>query len=171
VAVGREVAVKIDSRVLTQERDRRRFAREVTAAGRLSGHPHVIDLYDAGMLPDGRPYLVMEYCPQGSLDGVLHGRGPLDAETVRDIGAKLADALTAAHAQGVLHRDLKPGNILVNRYGLVGLSDFGLASRFPGDGRRPSLREIIGGSGRAAGGRPATHRATADAGPARRAPS
>ena len=50
IAVGREVAVKVDNRVLASERDRRRFVREVTAAGRLSGHPHVIDVYDAGTL-------------------------------------------------------------------------------------------------------------------------
>jgi serine/threonine protein kinase len=55
LAVGREVAVKVDNRVLLSERDRRRFVREVTAAGRLSGHPHVIDVYDAGTLADGRP--------------------------------------------------------------------------------------------------------------------
>src|SRR5256885_9563067 len=52
--VGREVAVKVENRVLLSERDRRRFVREVTAAGRLSGHPHVIDVYDAGTLADGR---------------------------------------------------------------------------------------------------------------------
>jgi serine/threonine protein kinase len=58
-SVGREVAVKVDNRVLLGERDQRRFVREVTAAGRLSGHPHVIDVYDAGMLADGRPYMVI----------------------------------------------------------------------------------------------------------------
>ena len=71
IAVGREVAVKVDNRVLASERDRRRFVREVTAAGRLSGHPHVIDVYDAGTLGDGRPYLVMELCPGGSLTDAL----------------------------------------------------------------------------------------------------
>ena len=59
IAVGRETAVKVDRRVLATERDQRRFIREVTAAGRLSGHPHVIDVYDAGMLADGRPYMVI----------------------------------------------------------------------------------------------------------------
>jgi hypothetical protein len=122
------VAVKVDSRVLLSERDRRRFVREVTAAGRLSGHPHVVDVYDAGTLNDGRPYMVMELCPAGSLDDAVSRHGPMTPAQVRDIGIRIADALAAAHAAGVLHRDIKPANILVNRYGVVGLSDFGLAS-------------------------------------------
>jgi hypothetical protein len=97
--VGREVAVKVDNRVLLSERDRRRFVREVTAAGRLSGHPHVIDVYDAGTLPDGRPYLVMELCPAGSLADALHRDGPMSPAQVRDIGIRISDALAAAHAR------------------------------------------------------------------------
>ncbi|GAA2904636.1 serine/threonine-protein kinase [Nonomuraea rubra] len=122
-AVGREVALKVDNRVLLSERDRRRFLREVTAAGALSGHPHVVPVYDAGLLPDGRPYMVLELCPGGSLAG--RTLSPADA---RDVGVRIADALAAAHAQGVLHRDVKPANILLNRYGQVALSDFGLAT-------------------------------------------
>src|SRR5256885_4520247 len=91
--VGREVAVKVENRVLLTERDRRRFLREVTAAGRLSGHPHVIDVYDAGTLADGRPYLVMELCPAGSLNDALRRHGPMPAAQVRDIGIRLADAV------------------------------------------------------------------------------
>ena len=101
LAVGREVAVKVDNRVLLTDRDRRRFVREVTAAGRLSGHPHVIDVYDAGTLADGRPYLVMELCPAGSLNDALHRRGPMSAAQVRDIGIRIADALAAPAAQPV----------------------------------------------------------------------
>ena len=143
LAVGREVAVKIDNRVLFTERDRRRFIREVTAAGRLSGHPHVIDVYDAGTLADGRPYLVMELCPAGSLNDALRRHGPMPAAQVRDIGIRLADALTAAHASGVLHRDIKPANILVNRFGMVGLSDFGLASIISAHGEQTASREAL----------------------------
>ena len=143
LAVGREVAVKIDNRVLFTERDRRRFIREVTAAGRLSGHPHVIDVYDAGTLADGRPYLVMELCPAGSLNDALRRHGPMPAAQVRDIGIRLADALAAAHASGVLHRDIKPANILVNRFGMVGLSDFGLASIISAHGEQTASREAL----------------------------
>jgi hypothetical protein len=143
LAVGREVAVKVDNRVLLTERDRRRFFREVTAAGRLSGHPHVIDIYHAGTLDDGRPYLVMELCPAGSLDDMLRRHGPVDATQVRDIGVKIADALAAAHQAGVLHRDIKPANILVNRYGVVGLSDFGLASIIAAGGDQTASRDAL----------------------------
>ena len=143
LAVGREVAVKVDNRVLLTERDQRRFFREVTAAGRLSGHPHVIDIYHAGTLDDGRPYLVMELCPAGSLDDMLRRHGPMDATQVRDIGVKIADALAAAHQAGVLHRDIKPANILVNRYGVVGLSDFGLASIIAAGGDQTASRDAL----------------------------
>ena len=143
LSVGREVAVKVDNRVLLSERDRRRFVREVTAAGRLSGHPHVIDVYDAGTLADGRPYLVMELCPAGSLADALHRDGPMSPAQVRDIGIRISDALAAAHAAGVLHRDIKPANILINRYGLVGLSDFGLASIMAAGGEQSASREAL----------------------------
>ena len=143
LAVGREVAVKVDNRVLLSERDQRRFFREVTAAGRLSGHPHVIDVYDAGTLGDGRPYLVMELCPAGSLNDLLRRHGPMPATQVRDIGIKIADALAAAHLAGVLHRDIKPANILVNQYGVVGLSDFGLASIIDARGEQTASRDAL----------------------------
>ncbi|MDW4904617.1 serine/threonine-protein kinase [Streptomyces sp. ADMS] len=128
LAVGREVALKMDSRVLATDRDRQRFLREVTAAGQLSGHPHVVAVYDAGVLDDGRPYMVLELCPGGSLGDRLHRQGPIPAAEARDIGVRIADALAAAHAGGVLHRDIKPGNIMIDRYGDVGLADFGLAA-------------------------------------------
>jgi hypothetical protein len=142
-AVGREVAVKVDNRVLFDERDRRRFFREVTAAGRLSGHPHVVDVYDAGMLADGRPYLVMELCPGGSLNDELRRHGPMSAQRVTWIGVRLADALAAAHAAGVLHRDIKPANVLVNRYGVIGLADFGLASIIAAGGEQTVTRDAL----------------------------
>jgi tRNA A-37 threonylcarbamoyl transferase component Bud32 len=143
VAVGREVAVKVDSRALRDERDQRRFFREVNAAGRLSGHPNVIDVYDAGTLAEGRPYLVMELCPAGSLADELRRSGPMSAAQVRGIGIGIADALAAAHAAGVLHRDIKPANILVNRYGVVGLADFGLASIVAATGEQSVTREAL----------------------------
>lgn len=128
LAVGREVALKVDSRVLSSPRDQQRFLREVTAAGQLSGHPHVVAVYDAGVLSDGRPHMVLELCPGGSLADRLRRHGPLPSAEARDIGVSIADALAAAHAAGVLHRDIKPGNIMVNQYGGVALADFGLAA-------------------------------------------
>ena len=143
VAVSRETAVKVDSRALHSERDQRRFFREVTAAGRLSGHPHVIDVYDAGTLRDGRPYMVMEMCPGGSLNDELRRNGPLSPAAVCQIGVNLADALAAAHELGILHRDLKPANILVNRYGVVGIADFGLASIIAAGGEQSVSRDAL----------------------------
>jgi serine/threonine protein kinase len=143
VTVGRETAVKVDSRVLHTERDQRRFFREVTAAGQLSGHPHVVNVYDAGTLRDGRPYMVMELCPDGSLNDALRRSGPMSAERACRIGTELADALAAAHAAGILHRDIKPANILINRYGVVGLSDFGLASIIAANGEQSVTREAL----------------------------
>lgn len=142
-AVGRETAVKVDSRALHSERDQRRFFREVTAAGRLSGHPNVIDVYDAGMLRDGRPYMVMELCPGGSLNDELRRHGPLAPASVCQIGVSLSDALAAAHALGILHRDLKPANVLINRYGVVGIADFGLASIIAASGEQTVSRDAL----------------------------
>ena len=142
-AVGRETAVKVDSRALHSEQDQRRFFREVTAAGRLSGHPHVIDVYDAGTLRDGRPYMVMELCPGGSLNDELRRNGPLTPASACQIGVNLADALAAAHELGILHRDLKPANILINRYGIVGIADFGLASIIAANGEQSVSRDAL----------------------------
>ncbi|MER7131493.1 serine/threonine-protein kinase [Streptosporangium saharense] len=143
LAVDREVALKVDNRVLVSERDRRRFMREVTSAGALSGHPHVAHVYDAGVLADGRPYMVLELCPGGSLLDRLRSEGPLTPAEVADIGIRIADALAAAHAAGVLHRDIKPANILINRYGNVVLSDFGLATMPSAGGEASVTRESL----------------------------
>ena len=127
VSLGRPVAVKIDSRPLHDERNRRRFMREMAAASRISGHPNAVSLIDSGVLPDGRPYLVMERCDGGSLAQVLQ-HGELSAAQAVSIVTAVCSALGAAHDTGVLHRDIKPGNILIDAYGSPRLSDFGLAA-------------------------------------------
>ena len=127
LSLGRPVAVKIDSRPLHDERNRRRFMREMAAASRISGHPNAVSLIDSGVLPDGRPYLVMERCDGGSLAQVLQ-HGELSAAQAVSIISAVCSALGAAHDAGVLHRDIKPGNILIDAYGGPRLSDFGLAA-------------------------------------------
>ena len=126
--LNRLVAVKVDQRTLDEDKERRRFLREAGAAGRMSGHPGIVTVHDAGILPDGRPYLVMELCPGGSLTTWLKSEERPGQEQVRDVGVKIADALAAAHRNGVLHRDVKPANIMIDAYGQPGLADFGLAA-------------------------------------------
>jgi serine/threonine protein kinase len=124
-SVGRDVAVKVENRTLENDRDRRRFLREARAAGRMSSHPHVVDLFDAGVTAEGHPYLIMELC-----DGSYAERmktAPLSPAEARDVGMKIADALADAHSLGVLHRDVKPANLLSTRFGEPALADFGLA--------------------------------------------
>jgi eukaryotic-like serine/threonine-protein kinase len=123
--VGREVAVKVENRTLVSERDRQRFLREARAAARMSSHPHVVDLFDAGITAGGNPYLIMELCDGSYADVMRTTR--LGAAETRDLGVKIADALADAHELGVLHRDVKPANILRTRFGEPALADFGLA--------------------------------------------
>jgi serine/threonine protein kinase len=125
VSVDREVAVKVENRTLESERDQRRFLREARAAGRMSSHPHVVDLFDVGMTEDGHPFMIMELCSGTYADRMKSQ--PLLGPEARDVGSKIADALADAHSLGVLHRDVKPANILLTRFGEPALADFGLA--------------------------------------------
>ena len=123
---GRQVAVKVldpGADALSLER----FERECAAMGMLSSHPNIVTIFDAGVTDDGRPYLVMEHMPGGTLDDRLERDGPLAWEDVADIGVKLAGALQTAHEATVLHRDVKPANVLLSPFGEPCLSDFGLA--------------------------------------------
>ncbi|GAA4564924.1 hypothetical protein GCM10023176_11910 [Micromonospora coerulea] len=125
ISVGREVAVKVENRTLDSERDQARFLREARAAGKMSSHPHVVDLFDVGVTVDQHPYLIMELC-----DGSYAERmrtSPLGPAETRDLGVKIADALAHSHAAGVLHRDVKPANILYSHFNPAVLADFGLA--------------------------------------------
>ncbi|MFG2163389.1 serine/threonine-protein kinase [Micromonospora chersina] len=125
ISVGREVAVKVENRTLASERDQARFLREARAAGKMSSHPHVVDLFDVGVTVDQHPYLIMELC-DGSYAERMRRR-PLGAVEARDLGVKIADALAHSHAAGVLHRDVKPANILYSHFNPAVLADFGLA--------------------------------------------
>ncbi|WP_019930530.1 serine/threonine-protein kinase [Nocardia sp. BMG111209] len=125
-ALDRTVAVKL----LTAETDPdnlERFVREQLAMGKLSGHPNIVDLFEVGTSAAGRPYLVMPYHSRGSLEAHIQECGPVGwTEAVR-IGVKIAGALETAHRGGTLHRDVKPGNILLDDYGEPQLADFGIA--------------------------------------------
>lgn len=126
--LDRPVAVKVDQRRLDTEPEQRRFLAEARVAGNLSGHPGIVTVHDAGILADGRQYLVMKLRTGGSLTRWLQADHRQSPERVRAVGVRIADALAAAHAQGMLHRDIKPANIPIDTYGHAGLTDFGLAA-------------------------------------------
>ena len=126
LTLDRPVAVKVYQREL-DEGDRSRFLREAAAAS-LSDHPGIVTAHDAGILPDDRPYLIMDLCSGGSLTEWLKPENRPSEERVRQVGVRIADALAAVHARGVLHRDVKPANILIDSFGNPGLADFALAT-------------------------------------------
>lgn len=105
-----------------------RFLREAAAAGKLSEHPGIVTAHDAGLLPDDRPYLVIKLCPGGSLTPWLERENRRTPEEVRQVGVRLAAALAAVHASGVLHRDIRPANILIDGFGNPGLANFEMAT-------------------------------------------
>jgi len=128
----RTVAVKILAEHLSDdERFVARFRREALAVARLI-HPNIVQVYDSGV-DDGRHYIVMEYVQGRSGAQILQRHGPLDAETTAEIGAQACAGLDYAHRRGIIHRDVKPGNLMIVG-GPVGggemtmkLTDFGIA--------------------------------------------
>ncbi|MBV9088910.1 MAG: protein kinase [Mycobacteriaceae bacterium] len=124
-ALDRTVAVKVLTGELDE--DRERFLREQRAMGRLGGHPNIVGVLQVGETESGRPYLVMQYHRRDSLDTRIRNHGPLPLRDVLRLGVKMAGALETAHRVGVVHRDVKPGNILFTDYGEPALTDFGIA--------------------------------------------
>lgn len=128
----RQVAVKVMLPEVVNERVRRMFQVEADLMATLSAHPSILTVYEAGVSSDGRPFLVMELC-SASL-GQSYRREALPVAEVLRIGVKIAGALHTAHQQGILHRDVKPSNILLTAYGSPVLSDFGISSSTRGSG-------------------------------------
>ncbi|WP_433310264.1 serine/threonine-protein kinase [Micromonospora sp. CA-269861] len=121
---------------------RSRTMREARAAARLN-HPAVVRLYDV-VAVDGNPWIVMEYVPSRTLQDVVDTEGPLEPARAARIGLAVLDALQAAHTAGVLHRDIKPQNVLVAHDGRVMLTDFGLATFDGGDGAMTRPGMVLG---------------------------
>ncbi len=123
----RKVAVKLLSqRYATEDEVRTRFRREALAAARLSGAPHVITVFDVGEHRK-RPFIVMEYLEGGSVHDRLR-EGPVAPGEALEWLAQAGQALDRAHAEGVVHRDVKPANLLIDRGGAICVTDFGIAS-------------------------------------------
>jgi eukaryotic-like serine/threonine-protein kinase len=103
-----------------------RIAREVSATKALAGHPNVVAILDE-FWEDGRPWIVMEYIPGPSLQDLIEREDRIDPWRAARIGLDVLNALDAAHEVGILHRDVKPGNILIGEDGRALLTDFGIA--------------------------------------------
>src|SRR3954471_455675 len=102
-----------------------RFRREATAAANLS-HPNIVNVYDSGE-SNGTYFIVMEYVEGRSLAQIIRDEGPLSPDRAADITTDIASALGFAHRHGVIHRDVKPGNVLISPLGQVKVTDFGIA--------------------------------------------
>ena len=126
VALDRTVAVKVLTSHLAAD-NLERFLREQRAMGRLSGHPHIVNVMQVGTTVSGRPYLVMQYHRRDSLDARIRRTGPVGWEETVHLGVALAGALETAHRLGILHRDVKPANIMLSEFGEPQLTDFGIA--------------------------------------------
>jgi eukaryotic-like serine/threonine-protein kinase len=126
--LGRAVAVKLlADRYSRDDAVRGRFTREALAAARLSGEPNIVTVFDVGEHAE-RPFIVMEYLGGGSLEDRLREHGAQEVGQSLEWLEQAATALDAAHRHGVVHRDVKPANLMLDRNGTVHVADFGIAS-------------------------------------------
>ncbi|HEX5614231.1 MAG TPA: Stk1 family PASTA domain-containing Ser/Thr kinase [Acidimicrobiia bacterium] len=119
-----------------------RFRREAQAAGNLN-HPNIVAIYDWGQ-ESGTYFLVMEYVEGRALRDLIRAEGPLEAGASADIAAEIAAALASAHRGGLVHRDVKPGNVLLTRSGTVKVTDFGIIARPGADGGLTQTGSVMG---------------------------
>ena len=133
--LGREVAVKVLSERFSRDRSFvERFRREAQAAANLN-HPNIVSLFDYGS-DDGTYFIVMEFIDGSSLSDIVHREGALMPERAAEIASDVAKALERAHAQGLVHRDIKSGNIMITRTGQTKVTDFGIARAVGRDGEQ-----------------------------------
>jgi tRNA A-37 threonylcarbamoyl transferase component Bud32 len=141
--LDRPVALKIQrAGSITSGETAERFHREARSVARLK-HPGIVALYDTGATEDGICFLVSEFIAGNTLEETLH-KGPVDPRRAAHLIALMADALQYAHDQGVIHRDVKPSNILIDNQGQPHLTDFGLAKRDAGDQTMTSDGRVMG---------------------------
>lgn len=121
----RNIAVKVLRHEATSEQNVA-FEAEANLMASMSAHPSILSVYGAGLCEDGRPYLMMEYCPPPNL-GQRARQRPLPVPRVLDMGIRIAGAVETLHRTNILHRDIKPSNILITQFGHPVLTDFGVA--------------------------------------------
>nr|WP_246414273.1 serine/threonine-protein kinase [Microbacterium thalassium] len=137
----RDVAVKVLPADIRDPDLRRMFNVEADVLAHLSAHPAIVTVYQAGISADGRPYIVMEYCPGALAQRYRIERMPV--EEVLAIGVRMSGALESAHRAGLIHRDIKPSNILTTTFGSPVLADFGISSSLLRAGRDQVLAMSI----------------------------
>ncbi|HET9495990.1 MAG TPA: protein kinase, partial [Chloroflexia bacterium] len=130
--LGRMVAIKrLRPQFTGDDASRSRFTIEARTAAGLS-HPNIVDVYDFGESPDGSMWIAMQYVEGQNLKDVLHRRGRMTAAEVVQVVQQVCAALSVAHAKGLIHRDVKPQNIMIDRAGDVRLTDFGIVKALSG---------------------------------------
>ncbi len=139
--LGREVALKVLRGHTASPADRERFAAEARLVAQLD-HPYIVSLLDAG-LDEDQPWLAMQLVDGVTLGSRLGGR-PLPEQEVAQVGVQVAEALAYAHAQGVVHRDVKPGNVLIAPDGRALLADFGIARLLDSTARHTADGQAVG---------------------------
>jgi eukaryotic-like serine/threonine-protein kinase len=125
--LGRDLALKVlMEHYAKDERFVWRFRKEAQSAAALN-HPNVVQIYDQGRAEDGRYYIAMEHVPGGSLEDLILRRGPLAPAEAARLASQVAEALHAAHGRGIVHRDIKPQNVLIGEADDAKVADFGIA--------------------------------------------
>ncbi len=139
----RVVALKTINPQLLDSEMVERFVREGRAAARLGKHPNIVQVFDAGVI-DGVPFLAMEFVQGVSIETLVRREGPLEEKRMLEIARKVALALDHAHRRGIVHRDIKPGNVMIDREGEPQLLDFGLAKDLTNQSLLSTEGSIIG---------------------------
>ena len=136
--LNRQVAIKLLPQTAADEDAQKRMLREARMVATID-HPNVCTIYEIGD-DDGRPFIVMQYVQGETLSDRI-SRGPMSAADVADVGRQVTAALAEAHSRGIVHRDIKPGNIMITTSGVVKVLDFGLAKSFEASGE--AATEIV----------------------------
>lgn len=139
-SLGRYVAVKVLHRGVDGNAQAS-FEAEANLMAKLSNHPNIVSIFTSGVASDGRPYLVMEICPPPHLGNKIAKR-PLSVDKAMEIAVQISGAIETAHRLGILHRDVKPANILFTEFGRPALTDFGISAPTDADSLSRALSPL-----------------------------